>query len=93
MNKLFEFLQEDNGGLSMARLIAFMMCGLYFIQGVYQIFTIGKVDMDWQDISAVLGPFAIKSWQKQFEEKTRAGKSEFRNQKSEIENDGTAEPR
>ncbi len=69
MKQILEFFQEDNGGYSMARLIVFMMCCLYFIQGCYQIFAIGKIDMDWQNLAAVLGPLFIKSYQKQFEEK------------------------
>jgi len=57
----------------MARLVCLMMCSLYFFQGCWQIVTTGKMDMSWQDIAAVLGPFMIKAHQKQYEEKPDAG--------------------
>jgi hypothetical protein len=76
MNNLFEFFQEDNGGFSMARLVVFMMTCLYFFQGCWQIVYMGKIDLNWQDIAAVIGPFFVKAHQKQYEEKFTPGPSQ-----------------
>ena len=69
MDRIFEFLQEDNGGFSMARLIVFMMAALYFYQGASQIYHTGQMTTSWTDVVGIMGPFFIKSYQKNSEQK------------------------
>ena len=69
--KIFEFLEEDNGGLSSMRLIAVAITGLYIFQGVWQIVHEGKMTTDIKDIGAVLGVLYMKVQQKAKEQQIK----------------------
>lgn len=66
--KILDFLQEDNGRFSSARLFAFMVTFGTMIDWMYAVFTVGKWSPDWQTISMVLGVLGFKFAQKSFEQ-------------------------
>ncbi len=86
MNKLLEFLQEDNGGYSSMRLFSLVSIVCMAVDWMHTIFTGGHYAPDPSLVALVLGPLTAKVVQKKFE---AAPKSEIQNPKSEIENGGT----
>lgn len=72
MNRMFEFLQENNGNLSTARLIpAIISCAVIF-KYIWQTITTGNAAFTAEEITLVLGSFGIKVGQKVIENKTPA---------------------
>lgn len=70
MNKLFEFLQEENGGLSTARLIPVIISCAVIFKYVWQTVTVGNANFTVEEITLLLGAFGIKVGQKAMEAKT-----------------------
>lgn len=69
MNKLLEFLQEDNGGFSAMRLFSFVSIICMAVDWMHTIFTGNRYTPDPSLLALVLGPITAKVVQKQFEEK------------------------
>ena len=69
MNKIFEFLQEDNGGISSIRIFSFVSIACMAIDWMHAVFTIGKWSPDIALIGLVLGTITAKIAQKPFEQK------------------------
>lgn len=69
MNKLFEFLQEENGGLSTARLIPVVITAAIIFKYVWQVITTNTSNFTPEEITMILGSFGIKVGQKALENK------------------------
>lgn len=69
MNKLFEFLQEDNGGFSSARLITMLFAGAILFKYLWQVVQKGDANFSMEEITLMLGAFGIKAGQKFVENK------------------------
>ena len=69
MNKLLEFLQEDNGGYSSMRLFSLVSIGCMAVDWMWTIFHGGHYSPDPSLVALVLGPITAKVVQKKFEEK------------------------
>ena len=88
MNKLFEFLQEGNGGYSSIRIFSFVSILCMAVDWMHTTFTGGHYSPDPGLVALVLGPLTAKVVQKKFE---AAPKSEIQSPiqsgtKSEIVN-------
>lgn len=68
--KLFEMLQEDNGGVSQIRVVTFLFATCMATEWIHSIFTIGVFAPNMTSISLVLGTLGMKVAQKPFEQKT-----------------------
>jgi len=62
--KILEFLQEDNGRFSSARLFAFLVTLSTIVDWQHAIWTVGKWIPEYQTIGLVLGVLGIKFAQK-----------------------------
>ena len=71
--KIFEFMQEDNGGFSSARLIIFLFAFAIVFKYVWQIIHTGTANFSMEEITMMLGAFGIKSGQKYVENKPVPG--------------------
>ena len=69
MNKIFEFLQENNGGLSSARLITIMFASAILFKYVWQVVKTNDANFSMEEITMMLGAFGIKAGQKYVENK------------------------
>ena len=69
MNKLFEFLQESNGGLSTARLIPVIVSLAIIFKYIWQTIQSGTGNFTVEEITMLLGTFGIKVGQKAMETK------------------------
>ncbi len=69
MNKLLEFLQEDNGGYSAMRLFSLVSIGCMAVDWMWTTFHGGHYSPDPGLVALVLGPITAKVVQKRFEEK------------------------
>lgn len=69
MYKMFEFLQEDNGGFSSARLITLLFACAILFKYVWQVVQTGNANFSMEEISMMLGSFGIKAGQKYVEDK------------------------
>lgn len=69
MNKIFSFLQEDNGGISSMRVFSFVTVFCMAIDWMHAVFTVGKWSPDIALIGLVLGTITAKVAQKPFEQK------------------------
>ena len=69
MNKIFEFLQEDNGGFSSARLITTLFACAILFKYVWQVAQKGDANFSMEEITMMLGSFGIKAGQKFVENK------------------------
>ena len=89
MNKLLEFLQEDNGGYSSMRLFSFVSIVCMAVDWMYTIFHGGHYSPDPSLVALVLGPLTAKVVQKKFEEKPESVRAEnLQPLQSKKENDG-----
>ena len=70
MNKLFEFLQEENGGFSSARLITIMFASAILFKYVWQVVKTNDANFSMEEITMMLGAFGIKASQKIVENRT-----------------------
>ena len=90
MNKLLEFLQEDNGGYSSMRLFSLVGIVCMATDWMYTIFHGGHYSPDPSLVALVLGPITAKVVQKKFEEKlptpnpSQEGNKSVGNPNSEI---------
>jgi len=69
MNKLFEFLQENNGNLSTARLIPVVITAAVLFKYIWQVVTTGTANFTIEEMTLLLGSFGIKVGQKALEAK------------------------
>ncbi len=69
MNKIFEFLQEDNGGFSSMRVFSAVSILCMAVDWMHAVFTVGVWKPDPSLLALVLGPITAKVVQKRFEEK------------------------
>lgn len=69
MGKLFEFLQENNGCLSTARLIPVVVTLSIVFKYVLQAIQTGNSNFTVEEITLLLGSFGIKVGQKTIEVK------------------------
>ncbi len=67
--KILEFFQESDGGLSSARLFAFLVTVATIIDWMHAVFTVGTWNPEWQTIGMILGVLGFKVLQKPFENK------------------------
>ena len=72
MNKIFEFLQEENGGFSSARLITMLFACAIIFKYVWQIIKTDNANFSMEEITMMLGAFGIKAGQKYVENKPTA---------------------
>ena len=70
MNKMFEFLQENNGNLSTARLIPVIITFAIIFKYIWQTVSVGNASFTIEEITLLLGSFGIKVGQKAMETKT-----------------------
>lgn len=70
MNKLFEFLQEENGGLSTARLIPFLFACAILFKYIWQVMKTNNANFSIEEITMMLGSFGLKVGQKAMETKS-----------------------
>jgi len=69
MGKIFEFLQEDNGGFSCTRAIVMLFAFAILFKYVWQVVTTGTANFSMEEITMMLGSFGIKAGQKVVENK------------------------
>ena len=69
MNKIFGFLQEDNGVFSSARLITVLFACAIIFKYVWQIVKTDNANFSMEEITMMLGAFGIKAGQKYVENK------------------------
>lgn len=69
MNKIFEMIEEDNGGISQIRVVAFLFASCMATEWIHAIFTTGIFAPNMTSISLVLGALGMKVVQKPFEQK------------------------
>lgn len=72
MGKLFEFLQENNGNLSTARLIPVVITAAVIFKYIWQVITTGSANFTIEEMTLLLGSFGIKVGQKVLENKPPA---------------------
>ena len=71
MNRMFEFLEEDNGGISFMRVASFGIIGVtLFVWAYTSIRTMQIQKMDIEQIMLILGSLGFKLGQKFVESKT-----------------------
>ena len=69
MNKMFEFLQENNGNLSTARLIPVIITFAIIFKYIWKKVAVGNSTFTVEEITLLLGSFGIKVGQKAMETK------------------------
>lgn len=69
MRNVFEFLQENNGNLSTARLLPVVITSAIIFKYIYQVLSTGTASFTSEELVMVLGSFGIKVGQKAIENK------------------------
>ena len=67
LDKLWEFLQEDNGGNSSCRLIMYMVALSAIIDWQHAVWTVGRWTPNYEIVVILLSTMGLKVLQKKFE--------------------------